>query len=142
MSKQTTQPLDISVMLVDDSSLMRQALADLVGHLEGVRIVAEAANGAHALEQLRQHSPDLILLDIEMPVMGGLEFLREARRHTDARVIVISSVAQLGSEECVEALRLGAEDIVPKPSGVLSLDMKDTRRDALFAAIRECTQGV
>ena len=140
MAKKTTMP-HMNVLLVDDSSLMRQAIGDIVKGMDGLNIVGEAANGAEALALLKTLSVDLILLDIEMPVMGGLEFLEQARRYCDARVIVISSVAQLGSNEAVSALDLGAQDIVPKPSGVLSLDMKDTRSAALRTAIEECAQG-
>ncbi len=141
MAKKNNKPVAMNVLLVDDSSLMRQVIGDIVGEIDGLDIIAEAANGAEALEKVRSLSVDLILLDIEMPIMDGLEFLLHARRHTDARIIVISSVAQLGSEQAHRALDLGVQDIVPKPSGVLSLDMKDTRSDALRAAITECAQG-
>ena len=131
----------LSVLIVDDSSLMRQVLADIVGAEPNLQIVGEATNGADALEKIEALSADIILLDIEMPVLDGIGFLRQARLLSDARIIVISSIAQLSSDKAVEALDLGAHDIVPKPSGVLSLDMKEERSEELLLAIRECAVG-
>jgi two-component system chemotaxis response regulator CheB len=91
-----------------------------------------------ALEKLAELSPDLILLDIEMPRMDGIEFLRRARLITSAKVIIISSVARIDSPEAQAALELGASDILTKPSGVLSVDFEDQKSRELLDAIHKC----
>lgn len=131
----------MTAMVVDDSSLMRRVLSDLINDIPWLRVVAEAADGEQALAQLQTVSPDLILLDIEMPVMDGITFLKHARLATDARVIVISSVVPLASSRALTALDLGAVDIVPKPAGVVSLNIRETSQQALIQAITDALEG-
>lgn len=128
--------LTTGILLVDDSFLMRRVIRGIVEQYADMRVIAEAADGIEALHHLGQVEPDVILLDIEMPRMDGIEFLRHARLQTLAPVIVISSLAQLGSAPCIAALELGAADVLPKPSGVLSLDYESLRGSALADAIR------
>lgn len=131
----------MTVMVVDDSSLMRRVLSDLISEVSWLRVVAEAADGEQALSQLQTCSPDLILLDIEMPVMDGITFLKHARLATDARIIVISSVVPLASARALAALDLGAVDIVPKPAGVVSLNIRETSQNALIQAMTDALDG-
>lgn len=126
------------VLIVDDSFLMRRVIRNIVERGDGLTVVGEAADGVEALEQVAALDPHIILLDIEMPRMDGIEFLRRVQLITDARVIVISSVAQLGSPQAMEVLALGAADILPKPSGVLSVDFDEQRGRALLDAIARC----
>lgn len=126
----------VNVMIVDDSFLMRRVIRNILEKDSVFNVVAEAANGLEALEAVTTHKPDVILLDIEMPKMDGLEFLRHSRLLTTARIIIISSVAQLGSPQAMEALSLGATDIVPKPSGVLSMDLEESKSSELLDIIR------
>jgi two-component system chemotaxis response regulator CheB len=128
----------LRVLIVDDSTMMRRVIAGIVESCEDVVIVGEAADGIEALEKAAQLQPDVILLDIEMPRLDGLGFLKEARLATAARVIVISSVAHPGSFSCREALELGARDVLAKPSGVVSLDLAERRRAVLADALRRC----
>jgi two-component system chemotaxis response regulator CheB len=115
-------------MIVDDSAMMRVVISNFVSSLPGYRVVASAENGKVALELLSRF-PDLnlILLDIEMPGMNGLEFLRHAKMRTSAKVIILSSVASAGSKQASEARSLGADAIVTKPSGAVSMDLADKR---------------
>lgn len=110
------------VMIVDDAALMRTILADLMARA-GYEVVASCANGMEALRILRETAPDLVLLDLEMPVIDGLAFLRHARLLTRARIVVLSSVVALGSPRAHEARRLGADAVISKPSGAVSLDL-------------------
>ncbi len=129
------------VMIVDDSFLMRRVIHNIVERDARLSVVGEAADGQEALGLLDSLDPEVILLDIEMPRMDGLEFLRHAQLLTEARVIVISSVAQLGSPQALEVLSLGVADILPKPSGVLSVDFDEQRGQALLDAIVRCVGG-
>jgi len=136
MTNDATDADRVNVLIVDDSFLMRRVIRNILEKDSVFNVVAEAANGLEALEALSTLKPDVILLDIEMPKMDGLEFLRHSRLLTTARIIIISSVAQLGSPQAMEALSLGATDIVPKPSGVLSMDLEESKSSELLDIIR------
>jgi CheY-like chemotaxis protein len=100
--------------------------------------VAFAENGKKALEELDKHKDlSLILLDIEMPEMDGLEFLRYAKLKSKAKIVILSSVALAGSPYAAKARMLGADAIVTKPSGAVSLDLVDKRGDELSQVMRQ-----
>lgn len=128
---------EYKVLIVDDSFLMRRILANILELDPGFKVCGEANDGIDALEKLTQLNPDVILLDIEMPRMGGIEFLRLSKILTDAKVIIVSSVANVDSPQAKEALELGVVDIIHKPSGVLSLDMEEQRSKELLQVIRK-----
>lgn len=128
----------MKVLIVDDSFLMRRIIRNIVENDPLLTIVGEAEDGVIALEKVAELSPDIILLDIEMPNMDGIEFLRRSRLVTSAKIIIISSVARLDSSEARDALALGAADIIPKPSGVLSLDFEEKKSRELLDAIHKC----
>lgn len=126
-----------SVLIVDDSFLMRRILSNILELDNDFQVAGEASDGIDALEKLTDLNPDIILLDIEMPRMGGIEFLRLSKILTDAKVIIVSSVANVDSPQAKEALELGVVDIIHKPSGVLSLDMEEERSNELLQVIRK-----
>lgn len=130
------------VMLVDDAAMMRLVISNFIAPLSEFEIVASAASGKAALEQLKKH-PDLelILLDIEMPEMDGLEFLRHAKLRTRAKIIILSSVAVAGSPHAAKARELGADAIVTKPSGAVSMDLADKRGSQLVQTMKALIQG-
>jgi two-component system, chemotaxis family, protein-glutamate methylesterase/glutaminase len=108
----------IRILIVDDSVVMRSLLRNVVGADSGLEVVASAADGESALRIVETARPDLILLDVEMPVMDGLATLRELRaRGHKMPVIMCSSLTQHGAAVTVEALAGGASDYVAKPSG-------------------------
>jgi two-component system chemotaxis response regulator CheB len=108
----------VRVLIVDDSAVMRSLLRSVLLSDPGLDVAGTAADGASALEAIRLERPDLIVLDVEMPVMDGLVTLRElrARNHT-MPVIMCSSLTQRGARVTIEALASGASDYVAKPSG-------------------------
>ncbi|HEY9033417.1 MAG TPA: response regulator [Pseudomonadales bacterium] len=124
-----------NVLIVDDSFLMRRILANILELDDAFTVCGEASDGIDALEKLTSLNPDVILLDIEMPRMGGIEFLRLSKILTEAKVIIVSSVASVDSPQAKEALELGVVDIIHKPSGVLSLDMEEQRSKELLQVI-------
>jgi len=114
----------ISVLIVDDSALMRNLVGRIIERTPGLEIADKAMNGEFALSKIPLCNPDVIVLDIEMPVMNGIEFLKERRRRgIDIPVIMLSSIAKEGSRVTMECLELGASDFVTKPSGSDSPDI-------------------
>ena len=106
------------ILIVDDSAVMRSLLRSVVSSDAGLEVAGTAGDGASALASLAQLQPDLILLDVEMPVMDGLVTLRELRRRGNRMpVIMCSSLTQRGARVTIEALACGASDYVTKPSG-------------------------
>ena len=105
------------VLIVDDSAIVRKLLADALRRESDIEVVGGAADPFVARDMILQHQPDLITLDIEMPRMDGLSFLRRLMAHHPIPAIVVSSLTQTGSAASVEALRIGAIDVIAKPGG-------------------------
>jgi len=115
---------DIRVLIVDDSALMRSLIGKIVENTPGLAVADKAMNGKFALQKLERVKPDIIVLDLEMPEMNGVEFLRERKRlNIDIPVIVLSSIAKEGARVTMECLELGASDFVTKPSGSESANL-------------------
>lgn len=117
---------DISVLICDDSALMRNLISRIIDGTEGMKVVAKASNGQQALEKIDEANPDIIVLDIEMPIMNGIEFLRARKeKRIKVPVVVLSSVATKGAAVTMEALELGAADFITKPAGSVSADISE-----------------
>ena len=110
-------PLRTRVLLVDDSAVVRKLLGDALRKHEDIEVIGGAADPYIARDMILQLEPDVITLDIEMPRMDGLSFLRKLMEHHPIPAIVISSLTQQGSAASVEALRIGAIDVIGKPGG-------------------------
>ncbi len=104
----------LHVLVVDDSAVVRQMIPSLLGDRPGWRITT-AADPLIALSKMARERPDVILLDLQMPRMSGLEFLRRVMSDDPIPVVVCSSYAQEGTREAFEALDLGAVDLIAKP---------------------------
>jgi two-component system chemotaxis response regulator CheB len=121
---------EISVLIVDDSALMRNLIGHMVDDTPGLKVADKAMNGRFALDKIPRVNPDIIILDLEMPEMNGIEFLKERKkRGITIPVVILSSIARRGAEITMEALSLGASDFIQKPSGAVSEDIhlvKDT----------------
>ncbi len=123
------------IMLVDDSSMMRLITRNLLVTDPNLVVVVSLENGKQALEEVGKANPDLILLDLEMPLMDGIEFLRAARVRVKAKIVVLSSITPAGSPKAAQALSLGADAVISKPSGAVSFNLKDARGTELFKVI-------
>lgn len=107
---------ELRALIVDDTLVYRMILKEALGRLPGITVVGQAENGKVGLEKVRELSPDLILLDIEMPVMNGLEMFDVLRReHPQIKVMVVSSISRHSSKVTLEALGRGAIDFIGKP---------------------------
>jgi two-component system chemotaxis response regulator CheB len=115
----------ISVLIVDDSSLMRKMIRTIFEKTKDITVAATAMNGEFALYKMQTLKPDIIVLDLQMPNMNGIEFLREKRKLGNSTpVIILSSIARRGAEETMEALALGAQDFLLKPSSESNYDIQ------------------
>ncbi len=120
----------ISVLIIDDSALMRNLVSKIISHESGMTVVGTALNGVIGLKKVEELQPDVITLDLEMPELDGIAFLRELhQRKIDTPVIILSSLAHAGAKITMQALSLGACDFVTKPSGSISLDIKDISKE-------------
>jgi two-component system, chemotaxis family, protein-glutamate methylesterase/glutaminase len=113
----------IRVLIVDDSAFMRHALSRLLNEAPSVVVVGAAANGEEGLTLARELRPDVITLDVEMPVLDGLGMLKRLMRETPTRVVMLSSRTTRNAQVTLDSLEFGAIDFVPKPSGSLSIDI-------------------
>lgn len=107
----------IKALVVDDSALMRALIGDILNKDPGITVVGEAADPFEAREAIKALKPDVLTLDIEMPKMNGLTFLKNLMRLHPLPVVMVSTLTQHGADVTLEALELGAVDYVPKPSG-------------------------
>ncbi len=128
----------IRLMLVDDSALIRRLLADVLSGDPMLEVAGHAQNGRVALEKLAAINPDLVILDVEMPEMDGLQTLAEIRkRQPRLPVIMFSSITERGAIVTLEALALGANDYVTKPSNTRNMATALQRvRDELIPRIK------
>lgn len=125
----------IRVMICDDSVVIRAALARLLESDPAIKVVARAAHGEAAINELKRQTIDVVILDIEMPVMDGLTALPELLRlDPTLRVIMASTLTTRGADIALRALRLGAADYIPKPSAAAIQD--DSFRRDLMAKVR------
>ena len=128
----------IRVLVVDDAVVIRRLVTDLLSTDPELEVVGVAANGKLALAKLDQLTPDLVMLDIEMPEMDGLETLDHLRKlHPKLPVIMFSTLTERGASATMEALARGASDYVTKPAKVGSvMQAKAQIRDELIPKIK------
>jgi len=110
-------PARTKVLIVDDSAIVRKLIADALRREPDIEVVGGAADPFMARDLILRFEPDVLTLDIEMPRMDGLTFLRKLMEHRPLPVIIVSSVTQRGSAASIEALRAGAIDVIAKPGG-------------------------
>lgn len=123
------------VFIVDDSAIVREILTDRLSKDPRIEVVGSAVDPYVARDKLEKIEVDVITLDIEMPRMDGLTFLRQLMKYYPKPVIILSSLAKSSSQAAMEALELGAVDIVPKPGGPFSVeDVVDLLIDRILAA--------
>ncbi len=117
--------------MVDDSAFMRKVITDLLETDPVLKVVGTARNGEDALKKIHELRPDVVTLDVEMPVMDGLVTLEKIMQQKPLPVIMLSSLTQSGTEITIKALQRGAVDFIPKPSGTISLDLAKVKEELI-----------
>ncbi|KAA3615453.1 MAG: chemotaxis response regulator protein-glutamate methylesterase [Calditrichaeota bacterium] len=104
----------IKVLVVDDSAVMRRAIIQILESTGQMEVVGYGRSGKDAIEKVKSLKPDIVTLDIEMPVMDGITALRHIMKHTPVPVVMVSSLTTDGTQSTIEALNAGAVDFIPK----------------------------
>ena len=124
----------IRVLIADDSAFMRKVLSDLFKSQSDFEVVGTAVNGQDAIEKVKKFQPDVLTLDVIMPVMDGLNALAVIMEQCPLPVVMVSSTTQKGTNETIRALALGAVDFVSKAGGAIS--KIDTIKDEILVKCR------
>ncbi|MBQ7192772.1 MAG: chemotaxis response regulator protein-glutamate methylesterase [Synergistaceae bacterium] len=125
----------VRVLVVDDSALMRQFISDILRSDPRIEVVGTARDGKDAVMQVKALEPDVVTMDVEMPVMSGLEALSEIMRTRPVPVVMVSTTTQEGAETTFKALAMGCVDFIGKPSGSISLNIKEIGRELIGKVI-------
>ena len=114
----------VSVLVVDDSSFMRKSLTHILESDRSIEVADTAADGEDAVRKVKQLHPNVVLLDIEMPVMDGLAALTHIMAECPTPVLMLSALNKKDATIAIKSLEHGAVDFIPKPSGVISYDIE------------------
>jgi len=131
---------NIDVMVVDDSAVVRKVVGAMLEQAPGVRLLHAVADPLLAIERMKQAWPDVIILDVEMPRMDGITFLKKIMAERPTPVVICSTLTEKGAETTMAALAAGAVSIITKPK----LGLKDFLHDSaaeLLAAVRAASQA-
>jgi len=121
----------VCVLVIDDSAFMRKMITDILSSDDRIHVIDTARNGEMGLKKIKQYNPDVVTLDVEMPVMDGITTLKKIMETHPLPVIMLASVTGFGANKTVEAITNGAVDFITKPSGSISLDIKKIKNELI-----------
>lgn len=130
---------NISVLVVDDSAFMRKSISLMLESDAKIKVIGTARNGQEGVELAKKLKPDIITLDIEMPVMDGLTALKKIMSEAPTSVIMVSSLTTEGAEATISALELGAVDFIPKELSYVNINITKIKDD-LITKVKEITR--
>lgn len=125
-------PKTIKVLVVDDSPFIRMALKKILSSSPDIEVVGFARDGKEGIRKAQELKPDVITMDVEMPVMNGIQALEEIMRWQPTPVIILSSVTTEGAKLTMKAFDLGAAEVVAKPSGKEGNDLESLSEDIIL----------
>ncbi|KAB2337529.1 chemotaxis response regulator protein-glutamate methylesterase [Cytobacillus depressus] len=125
----------INVLVVDDSAFMRKLISDFLSENPEITVVATARNGEDGLKKVKELNPDVVTMDIEMPILNGLDALKQIMHEHPVPVIMLSSTTGSGAENTLTAIQYGAFDFIAKPSGAISLDLHKIKEELVEKVI-------
>jgi two-component system, chemotaxis family, protein-glutamate methylesterase/glutaminase len=121
----------INVLVVDDSAFMRKVISDILNSDPNVKVMDTAKNGVEAIEKVKSCKPDVITLDVEMPIMDGLTCLKELQKYTNVPIVMLSSVTRDGAEQTIKALENGAVDFITKPTNIFEMSNDEKKIEVI-----------
>lgn len=119
------------VLIVDDSAFMRKVISDIINSDPELQVADTAKNGQDAIQKVLSLRPDVMTLDVEMPVMDGLSALEIVMRDSPLPVIMLSNLTKEGADATLRALELGALDFIAKPSSIFQINTQDMQQELL-----------
>jgi two-component system chemotaxis response regulator CheB len=130
----------IRVLIVDDSATVRQVMSAVLGSAPGIEVIGTAADPLFAMEKMNRDWPDVLLMDVEMPRMDGISFLRKIMAERPTPVVICSTLTEAGAETTMQALSAGAVSIVTKPKIGLKRFLQDSTAD-IASAVKDAAQA-
>ena len=121
----------IKVLIVEDSAFMRKLITSFIEEDHRIEVLGIARNGKDAIDKIKVWKPDVVTMDIEMPILNGLEALQIIMKECPVPVIMLSSSTKQGAENTFFAMQKGAFDFVAKPSGTISLDLHKIKEELI-----------
>lgn len=125
----------IRVLIVDDSAFMRKMIQDFLSDHSSIEVIGTARDGKDALKKIKLHKPDVVTMDIEMPILNGLDALKLIMKEHPVPILMLSSTTKQGAENTIQAMASGAIDFIAKPSGPISLDLYKIKEDLIQKVI-------
>ena len=119
----------ISVLIVDDSAVVRQVMAEVLGGSPDIEVIGAASDPIFAMERMKRQWPDVIVLDVEMPRMDGITFLKKIMAERPTPVVICSTLTEKGAETTMQALAAGAVGVAAKPKIGLKRHLQDASDD-------------
>ncbi len=132
--------LKVKVLIVDDSAFIRKMLIDLLELDPSIQVVAAVKNGKEAIEFIQTNQVDVVTLDVEMPVMDGIETLKEIMRVKPTPVVMLSSLTKEGADMTFKALDLGAVNFLPKPTNIFKISSSTDVQDNIIEKVKEASK--
>ncbi|NWB31350.1 protein-glutamate methylesterase/protein-glutamine glutaminase [Pseudomonas gingeri] len=132
--------MDIKVLIVDDSAVVRQVLSATLGQATGIEVIGAAVDPVFAMEKMNKQWPDVIVLDIEMPRMDGITFLKKLMAERPTPVVICSTLTEKGAKTTLQALAAGAVSVVTKPQSNLRQFLTESA-DELIHAVKAAAKA-
>lgn len=123
--------MSVRVLVVDDSAFMRKIISNVLNEDDQISVVETAKNGEDAIIKAKQCLPDVITLDVEMPIMNGLDCLKHLMNKNPIPVIMLSNFTNEGADATIKALELGAIDFIAKPENIFDIGAEKLRREII-----------
>lgn len=122
---------EIKVLVVDDSDFIRKILTDILNSSKTIKVIGVAKNGKEAIKFIRLLKPDVVTMDIEMPILDGIGALKQIMQNHPVPVIMLSSLTSDGADATLKTLDIGAVDFIQKPSSVFKINIDEFKKELI-----------